>query len=99
MVGDSINNSESYSLNASGLNDTAFGDAFAKGLKNETGVFDALYGDFNYDFSKTTNTIQSDNHNDPFYEPTAYESIEFEPSKGIKSLLFLPSMKITISSL
>ena len=87
LVGNSINNSEAYSLNASGLSmDNAFGDAFAKGLENETGVFfDALYGNFNYDFSKSANTINNNSQKDPFEKPIAYNTLQFETKNGVNS--------------
>ncbi len=87
LTGNNINNSNAYSLSSSTLNmDEAFGDALSKGLEGERSVFfDALYGDFNYDFSKTVNTIYSKTVNNPFEKPTTYESIEFQPSKGIRS--------------
>ena len=70
LTGENINNSNAYSLSSSTLNmDVAFGDSISKGLKGETGVFfDALYGDFNYDFSKTANSIQNDNQTNTFYK-------------------------------
>ena len=87
LVGNNINSSEVYSLSGSGIStDKAFGDAFAKGMENETGVFfDALYGNFNYDFSKSANTINNNSQKDPFEKPIAYNTLQFETKNGVNS--------------
>ncbi len=87
LTGDNINNSNAYSLSASGLSmDTAFGDALSNGLENETGVFfDALYGNFDYDLSESTNIINNNSQKDPFEKRIAYNTLQLETKNGINS--------------
>ncbi len=87
LVGDNINNSKAYNLSSSGLSlGSSFGDSLSLGLENETGVFyDALYGTFNYDFSKSVNKKNIQRNTSNFEEPKQFSEVNSQSIGNIKS--------------
>ena len=87
LVGDNINNSKAYNLSSSGLSlGTSFGDSLSLGLENETGVFyDALYGTFNYDFSKSANIKNTKRNSSNFEEPKQFSKVSSQSIGNVKS--------------
>ena len=87
LVGDNINNSKAYNLSKSGLSlGSSFGDSLSVGLENEKGVFyDALYGTFNYDFSKSANKKNIQRNTSNFEEPKQFSEVSSKSIGNVKS--------------
>ena len=87
LVGDNINNSKVYDLSSSGLSlGSSFGDSLSLGLENEIGVFyDALYGTFNYDFSKSANKKNIQRNTSNFEEPKQFSEVSSQSIGNVKS--------------
>ena len=87
LVGNDINNSIAYDLSGSGLSlGSSFGDSLSLGLENETGVFyDALYGTFNYDFSKSANKKNIQRNTSNFEEPKQFSEVSSKSIGNVKS--------------
>ncbi len=87
LVGNDINNSIAYDLSGSGLSlGSSFGDSLSLGLENETGVFyDALYGTFNYDFSKSANKKNIQRKTSNFEEPKQFSEVSSKSIGNVKS--------------
>ena len=98
LVGDNIESSQAFDLEDTSLSlGSAFGDSLNNAINNEVGVFhDALYGTFNYDFSKSVNSKTNEKPKQEIL--SLKESISYEKTYEQKLLGFNTNIITATSS-